>query len=1151
METSTAPLVDVLLLTALTEEQQVVEQVLQLRASYCGSVGELPERVNVYAYPPNVDRPFYVATGSIHQMGAVAMAAKAPGLLKALRPESAVLLGISATVVPALMDLGDVPVASQIIEYDDIAAARGDLIFRPEGYQVDPRLRDAAGALRTDLHRYSSWQKDCLVVIEDVVARLNTARKTQIKTKSDTPQPHLLVGIGAGGPFLIRDEAFRSKVASLHPKLTWVEMESHGFMRAAHEHHIAAIVIKGVSDAGDADKEIIERDTGGFYRAFACSNATLAVLHLLLQSPWTPRTFDDRAQARAMLDRAGSESASGNFEAACRIAEACAAEAQRLGERDLQSKARIFWIRCAIQIPGGSTSHAARVRESKHQLALVRSLGASEPVLALLAAEVALSEGNGDEALRSADVVIEAAQTISERFNGLLVKLQALELLGLPNEALLLEPAVQETLDGLPQDMISDSLAFRVAWLRIRCLADVLTSEEITAFVRDVHNLASREVANCQWASMVLRDLVRPLEERRMLDGLLIVLQESFDLMQSFENSDRLAEAAIEIVEVALGAKQLQTAMQYIICAESWLARCTSTETDIERIRLMAAQVRFARGRALMASASQSNRERREDIEQAVEIFTAVLADLSGPEGRPRVNTALFVAEVASWAGRAEALLGHMSRAAELFRQTRPDAAFANPAFAAHVAYPAWLGEAQALLLSGEINAALDATKRLCAHRGTPPELVAQASEFEQRVTRVIAPFAEWFRTADAIAITERARGAGVRVAVSEVMRPLVDLWSLWSEKEEARAGLLDFWGRGGFSRIAAAIRTSPHSVIAVDATSIEEIRRWARMLCPLFETIVVKWKGPIGATVVSLPCRRGFPCDGELTFGGQGYWWTSSLLENAPDWVFVSGWSNPMPLEVASFLCGEALPLLATGRLVVVPAPLVGCSQTDVGWTDDLFLRLLGGVVNVVSRTNASPRAQILDLTTTRVPFLDGVPLDVLPSVLDETEEWLPQLRSMIWGRRSEHAEETWRMTLSMESDMRGAFRQLSERFERIASGGNGRQWRVAHVDGALAAGRTDVPGQPEEPVTALLRSVVGERTEAAPWIPYWRLTGMGGRLSWSSPVDNSAVVPPDNLPANVPRDALHGEVQSWLCQGTTTGLHTVFVRAERIRTP
>jgi len=119
------------------------------------------------------------------------------------------------------------------------------------------------------------------------------------------------------------------------------------------------------------------------------------------------------------------------------------------------------------------------------------------------------------------------------------------------------------------------------------------------------------------------------------------------------------------------------------------------------------------------------------------------------------------------------------------------------------------------------------------------------------------------------------------------------------------------------------------------------------------------------------------------------------------------------------------------------------------------------------------------------------------------------------------------------MEGELRGAFRQLTERFQKMASGREDQQWRVLHVDGALAAGRAELLGQTEEPVTALLRSVVSETARVAPWVPYWRLTGIGGRLSWSSPLDNPSA-PPQGTDG--PIDL--GEVQSWLCKGNATGL-------------
>lgn len=1143
MEAAAPPLVDVLFLTALTEEQQVVEQVLRLRASYRGPAGEPPERVNVYAYPPGAATPFHIATASIHQMGAVPMAAKAPRIFNAVRPEVAVLLGISATTAPGTIDLGDVPVASQVIEYDDIAAASGEFSFRPEGYQVDPRLRDAAGALRADLSKYSAWQDDCLAVITELVAQLNGARSTQIKSPSDIRRPHLLVGIGAGGPFLIRDPDFRSKVQSLHPKLTWVEMESHGFMRAAHEHHIEAIVVKGISDAGDADKEALEKATGGFYRAFACSNSTLAVLHLLDQAPWRPRAFDDRGQARAMLERASTQFASGDFESACRLAEATIKEAHRLGERELERAAHVFRIRVALQVSGDIRSQAARVRESKEQLERVRDLGASRYMLSLLTAEIALSEGDGEVALTAAEAAIASASADADRLDGVLVKLQALEILERGAEAEAFESEVSHLRDNLPESMIGELLALEVAWLRVRCAGGTVVEAETATFIEEIWRHVGKGSVHRNMAAILLTDLATGFRRWGRTEELLAVLLGAYHVLEPQGDHRRLAELALQVAQVAESARELDLALKYVGNAQSWLAKDPNSRPS--QAEMFVRQLTFLRGRLLLAAAVSSSEERRAGVEQSLQVFTALLEDIDSPDSRRRGEATLLRADVASWAGRAAALLGRMREAADLFGQTRPEAALVASEFAEQVAFPAWLGQAQALLLGGEVDKAIATARTLCSHPRAPKRTRGEARDFEKRITGRVLPFLEWFRTADAAAVSEHARVAGVRAAIAEQTRPLVAVWKRWGGKEPA--GYFDFWGRGGFSRVVAAINTSPHSVIAVDATSIQEIRRWARMLCPLFETVIVKWKGKLGGVVVSVACPRGFPSEGEFRFGGEGYWWTSSVLEDAQDWAFCQGWSNPIPDDLAAFLCGEGLPLIAAGRLVVLPAPLVGCSQTAVGWTDELFLRLMGGVVNVVKRVDATTAGQVLDLAEIKVPFLDGVPLDALPGVLDETEEWIPELRSRILaGRWGETPEDAWRAALLMEGELRGVFRQLTERFQRLASGRDAQGWRVQEVDGALAAARSDLLVQDAEPITTLLRSMVSEKPLSAPWIPFWRLNGVGGKLSWSSPVDNPSISPSPTMEA--PDDLLYGDVQSWLCKGSSAGLRVILVRAEPV---
>lgn len=284
--------VDLFLVTALTEEAQVVTAVMSQTAQKIYS----HDHVTFYDYQIHDMTILRIATASAHQMGAVDMGVFAARQFERFRPRSAALVGIAAAVDAGELRLGDVPFASQILSYDDIAIENGVLTFRTEGYQVDPRMRRAVGELRSSPTVYQPWQNECVESIASVVKQTNALKPQQISLPSNLQPPHLVVEVAAGGPFLLRDRDFRNSLrtspeqqrltslkitAPVHPKLVSVEMESHGFMRAAREHGVPASVIKGISDLGDHDKAKLELATKGFYRVFACCNAVLATLHIL------------------------------------------------------------------------------------------------------------------------------------------------------------------------------------------------------------------------------------------------------------------------------------------------------------------------------------------------------------------------------------------------------------------------------------------------------------------------------------------------------------------------------------------------------------------------------------------------------------------------------------------------------------------------------------------------------------------------------------------------------------------------------------------------------------------------------------------------------------------------------------------------------
>ena len=60
-----------------------------------------------------------------------------------------------------------------------------------------------------------------------------------------------------------------------------------------------------------------------------------------------------------------------------------------------------------------------------------------------------------------------------------------------------------------------------------------------------------------------------------------------------------------------------------------------------------------------------------------------------------------------------------------------------------------------------------------------------------------------------------------------------------------------------------------------------------ATHFCPLFDTVVVKWKGELGAGLVMTPLHVQY--GGEGAFGGHGYNVTSTMLREKPYVVAVS----------------------------------------------------------------------------------------------------------------------------------------------------------------------------------------------------------------------------------------------------------------------
>jgi len=461
-----------------------------------------------------------------------------------------------------------------------------------------------------------------------------------------------------------------------------------------------------------------------------------------------------------------------------------------------------------------------------------------------------------------------------------------------------------------------------------------------------------------------------------------------------------------------------------------------------------------------------------------------------------------------------------------------------------HIGMLASMREADSLLLGGKVIEADRHLKEVIAAPWVTEDMRDKAQQNIHWIDEHIRSVTEWLESGPATTIRETVsvEREGLRRVIAAQMQPLLE----WFREFPPRTGvghayseLFDVWGRGGFSRIVAAVRADPLNCISVDASTVSEIRRWARVFCPLYDTVIVNWKGHLdaGLAIVPMPDNLGPPG----AFGGQGYARTSDTLSGKKGWHVAVGWGNFLPAEISEFLATEALPLLRSGRLVLLPSPLVGCTQNAVGWSDNLLVDgLFGGVVKSASmsnepgdRTSIENGSQTLNLGAVSIPFIDNIDLSELDRVLDDTLEWISPLRKLLHGSLGgpQLRNESWSGLQSSLKDIRDSIRELKERYKLLVTSlKESAGWRVSGATGAFSAAMRleDTPGF--DSVTSLLRSITGNQPDLGPWIPFWRMQEAGGAINWTTPLNNRSQPPSENAL----RSGDFSEVsQAWLVPG------------------
>ncbi|WP_203993998.1 5'-methylthioadenosine/S-adenosylhomocysteine nucleosidase [Virgisporangium aurantiacum] len=193
-----------------------------------------------------------VAVESLHGMGNVSAASAASTLMVAWRANYLILVGITGGFESAGVRPGDIVVPDQVVGYESGKLTTEGPRRRPEVYRPDFDLLTAARAVDAD-----EWV-------------------TTIRTAPPEPglPPRIRFGTVLSGEKVIADAESAADLRQSWPKAVAIEMESYGSALAMYRHGGRFLMVKGVSDLADANKD----DRWRAYAAEGAAQFTRAVL---------------------------------------------------------------------------------------------------------------------------------------------------------------------------------------------------------------------------------------------------------------------------------------------------------------------------------------------------------------------------------------------------------------------------------------------------------------------------------------------------------------------------------------------------------------------------------------------------------------------------------------------------------------------------------------------------------------------------------------------------------------------------------------------------------------------------------------------------------------------------------------------------------
>lgn len=767
-----------------------------------------------------------------------------------------------------------------------------------------------------------------------------------------------------------------------------------------------------------------------------------------------------------------------------------------------------------------TTEVAGEISEALDKLEL---LGLQQDEMYVEKALFARIDGRPTEAITLAGSALKLAEKPETKADALIVQMQASWLLNTVSESLSLAGHVAEVARENTEG--DAALALMASWTRTLLKSNSYVLDDITKFVSTAE--AAIDEIGAPRCLIFLEDVTWEASRLKDQDALQKLLDAALGLAQEAKDFKRVSDFALQLAQLSAERDNDSIARQNILIASNSIDKLrTDEKTSSTWASLKATYfVMLSRVDDLAAECVKETsfskflgfkRSAYSALENGLEFISEHLQKMSG-EVEP------FVSDTQYRAGKLAADLGLYSKAKEHFSSALSDSLVHDPRYA-ELATRVRFGLAEALMLSGQPELAREEWTNLSDQPNIPCRVRDGAQENIRFIDESVTSIKSWIAsdTANCLRTEVASEREGLRQTLARQIRPFFDWVSDFGPETEghhANSELYDIWGRGGFCRVVACLKADPLNAICVDARSIVEISTLARVFCPIYESVVIVWKGAMHPALGIVPMPDHLGPTGN--FGGQGYIRTSDGIKDKDGWHAAMGWANYIPKEVSSFLVGDAAKLIKSGRLILLPAPLIGCTQSETGWTDNLFTDgLLNGIIKSARHDSKadSPdadRPKFVDLGAIGIPYMEGVALSDLDDVLsDHTVEFEPlrkRVRKVIGNR--DIRSESWNDFGLQISDVRDALFQLDDLMSGIVSkAGEAKAWNLQKIESNISAMERSELCPGSDPITDQLQALGNLATELQPWVPYWRLKNLGGKVGWSSELD-ACSEPPDTM--------------------------------------